>query len=82
MKTQLHFVDISGSFRNGSFNTMLLNAAAGLLPENVTMEIVSITEIPNYNAGLDVPTAKQRPEVVQRFRDTLAKAKWSCYCFT
>jgi chromate reductase len=74
MKTQLHFVGISGSLSNGSFNTMLLNAATGLLPEAVTMEIVSIADIPNYNADLDLPAAKQRPELVQRFRDTLAKA--------
>jgi chromate reductase len=74
MKTQLRFVGISGSLRKGSFNTMLLNEAAGLLPEDVTMEIVTIGDIPNYNADLDVPAAKQRPEVVQRFRNTLTKA--------
>ncbi len=74
MKTQLHFVGISGSLRKGSFNTTLLNAVTGLLPEDVTMEIASIADIPNYNADLDLPAAKQRPELVQRFRDTLAKA--------
>jgi chromate reductase len=74
METQLHFVGISGSIRKGSFNAMLLNAAAGLLPENVTMEIVSIADIPNYNADLDAPAAKQRPGLVQHFRDILAKA--------
>ena len=51
MKTRLHFIGISASLRKGSFNTMLLNAAAGLLPEGVTIEIVSIADIPNYNAS-------------------------------
>ena len=74
MKTQIQFVGISGSLRRGSFNTMLLNNVAGLLPEGVTMEIASIADIPNYNADLDLPASKQRPEPVQRFRDVLAKA--------
>jgi chromate reductase len=75
MKTQIHFVGISGSLRKGSFNTMLLNAAMQLLPEGVTMEIASIADIPNYNADLDVPTALQRPAPAQHFRDVLAKAQ-------
>jgi chromate reductase len=74
MKTQLHFIGISGSLRKGSFNTMLLNAAMDLLPEDVTMEIVSIADIPPYNADFDIPAAKQRPEVAQHFRDKLGKA--------
>ena len=75
MRTEIHFVGISGSLRKGSFNTMLLNATMQLLPEDVTMEIASIVDIPNYNADLDVPSALQRPLPAQRFRDTLAKAQ-------
>lgn len=75
MKTQIHFAGISGSLRKGSFNTMLLNAAMQLLPDDVTMEIASIADIPNYNADLDIPAALQRPALVQRFRDALAKAQ-------
>lgn len=75
MKTQIHFVGISGSLRKGSFNTMLLNATMQLLPEDVTMEITSIADIPNYNADLDVPTSLQRPAPAQHFRDVLANAQ-------
>ena len=53
---------------------MLLNTAKGLLPEGVTMEIVSIADIPLYNGDLDLPEANQRPETVQNFRDALARA--------
>src|SRR4051794_19613401 len=74
MKTQIHLVGVSGSIRKGSFNTMLLNAVTQLLPENVTIEIASIADIPNYNADLDVPAALQRPVPAQHFRDVLAKA--------
>jgi chromate reductase len=75
MKTQIHFVGVSGSLRKGSFNTMLLNATMQLIPEDVTMEITSIADIPNYNADLDVPSASQRPAPAQRFRDALTKAQ-------
>ena len=75
MKTQIHFVGVSGSLRKGSFNTMLLNATMQLLPEDVTMEITFIADIPNYNADLDIPSASQRPVPAQRFRDALAKAQ-------
>src|SRR5262245_22880027 len=75
MRTQIHFAGICGSLRKGSFNKMLLNAIAGLLPENVTMEIDAIENIPLYYADLDLPTASQRPGAAQHFRDMLAGAE-------
>ena len=39
-------VGISGSLRQGSFNTSLLRAAAALAPEGVTIEIASMRDIP------------------------------------
>jgi len=53
---------------------MLLKAAAQLLPTDVSMDIVSIEDIPLYNADLDLPAAKQRPEVVDHFRKMLTDA--------
>lgn len=74
MNSSIHFIGISGSLRKGSFNTMVLNNATELLPEGVTMEIVSIADIPLYNADHDLPIAKQRPKTVTAFRDALSRA--------
>lgn len=74
MSTNIHFVGLSGSIRKGSYNTALLRTVNTLLPENTTMEIASIGEIPLYNADLDIPAASTRPKIVQDFRDQLARA--------
>ena len=74
MNTSVHFVGLSGSLRKGSYNTALLNAITGLLPQDTTMQIASVADIPLYNADLDLPAASARPPIVQAFRDQLAKA--------
>ena len=74
MNNKIHLVGMSGSLRKGSFNTSLLQAITSMLPENVTMDIVSVAEIPLYNADLDLPDVAGRPLPVQNFRDQLAKA--------
>jgi len=74
MSDHIQLVGLSGSLRKGSFNTMLLKAAAQLLPTDVSMDIVSIADIPLYNADLDLPAAKERPEVVEHFRKMLTDA--------
>jgi chromate reductase len=74
MSDYIQLVGLSGSLRKGSYNTMLLKAAAALLPADVSMEIVSIENIPIYNADLDLPAAKQRPETVKHFRKMLTDA--------
>ena len=72
---EVHIIGISGSLRKDSFNTKLLNEARELLPTGMTMEIISIEDIPLYNADHDLPAAEQRPAAVQQFRDQLAKAQ-------
>jgi len=74
MSDYFQLVGISGSLRKGSFNTMLLKAASQVLPFNVSMEIISIEDIPLYNADLDLPSAKQRPQQVEHFRKMLTDA--------
>ena len=74
MSDHIQIVGISGSLRKGSYNTMLLKAASQLLPTDVSMEIVSIDNIPLYNADLDLPAAKERPESVDHFRKMLTDA--------
>jgi len=74
MSDYIQLVGMSGSLRKGSYNTMLLKAALQLLPADVSMEIISIADIPLYNADLDLPAAKQRPEAVEHFRKMLTDA--------
>ena len=74
MSDYFQLVGISGSLRKGSYNTMLLKAASQLLPIDVSMEIISIEDIPLYNADLDLPSAKQRPQPVEHFRKILSDA--------
>jgi len=74
MSDYIQLVGMSGSLRKGSYNTMLLRAAAQLLPVDVSMDIVSIEDIPLYNADLDLPAAKERPESVEHFRKMLTDA--------
>ena len=74
MNDEIRLVGISGSLRKSSFNTKLLKAALQLLPTDTSMQIVSIADIPIYNADFDLPDAAARPAVVEQFRATLAKA--------
>jgi chromate reductase len=75
MHHHIQLVGISGSLRQRSLNTHLINAVNDCLPEGVSLEIISIADIPLYNADLDIPAVSQRPEPVNRFRDALAKAE-------
>ena len=65
-------VGIAGSLRRGSFNAMLLDAAAAAMPEGVSLEIASIRDIPLYDA--DVETAHGVPEPVQQLKERIAAA--------
>ncbi len=74
MKNTIHFAALSGSLRNGSYNTLLLRNMQEWLPEGVTMQTLSYSDLPFYNADLDTPQAKKRPAAVDRFREGLAAA--------
>jgi NAD(P)H-dependent FMN reductase len=47
-------VGISGSLRQGSYNTALLRAAAELMPSGASLTIESIKDVPLYNADVEV----------------------------
>lgn len=70
----IKFAGISGSLRKGSYNTQLLNTSKSILPEGVDMEILSIADLPIYNADFDLPAVTQRPDIVTKFREALANA--------
>ena len=64
-------VGISGSLREQSLNTALLRAAAELAPEGTTLAVLSIAEVPLYNADLDVEGG---PPGVRELKDRIREA--------
>jgi chromate reductase len=63
---------ISGSLRSGSYNGMLLRAAAELLPNDVELEIWDgLKAVPPYDEDDDTDLA---PAAVTRLRDAIAGA--------
>jgi chromate reductase, NAD(P)H dehydrogenase (quinone) len=67
----MNVVGISGSLRQGSFNTAALRAAIGLAPEGMTIAPAEIGDLPLYNE--DVKQAGFPPSV-ERLRAQLAAA--------
>ena len=65
-------VGISGSLRNGSYNTGLLRAAKEVAPDGTHLEIASIREIPLYDG--DVEAQGGIPDAVSRLKDRIAGA--------
>lgn len=61
---------ISGSIRSGSFNTRLLHAASTCLPDNVSLEMMALNEIPLYNKDIDTEV---KPEPVRQLIDAIAQ---------
>jgi chromate reductase len=63
---------ISGSLRRGSHNTLLLRAAAELLPQGVELELWDgLRDVPAYDEDLDGEPA---PAAVAALRDAVAKS--------
>jgi NAD(P)H-dependent FMN reductase len=62
---------ISGSLRKGSFNSALLRAAAGLMPDGGKLEIGSIAGIPLYDG--DVEAAQGIPQSVQLLKNAIVQ---------
>lgn len=71
MKDNYHFVAISGSLRNESFNTMVLKTLQMLAPVNIIIEQCSIAEIPMYNFDFH---EKNIPESVEKLCNSIKAA--------
>lgn len=68
----IRLIGISGSLREGSYNSALLRAAANMMPRESEIRIESIAGIPLYNG--DDEENMGIPATVSRLKDTLADA--------
>lgn len=68
----LHLIALSGSLRQGSFNTMLARAAARLAPQAVAVTVETIHGIPLYDA--DDEARAGLPERVAALKDAITAA--------
>ena len=69
----MKILGISGSLRKGSYNTALLKAAVGLMPEGVQLEAGSIHGIPLYDGDLEA--AQGSPPAVEALKDRIMQAQ-------
>jgi NAD(P)H-dependent FMN reductase len=68
----IKLIGLSGSLRQGSFNSALLRTAAGLMPEGAELVVGSIRGIPLYDGDLEA--AEGIPEPVTSLKDAIATA--------
>lgn len=68
----IRLVGISGSLRQASFNTALLNNVAQVLPDGVSLEVRTLHGIPLYNG--DEEAAQGIPQAVAELKDAIAAA--------
>ena len=65
-------IGLSGSLRSGSFNTALLRAAAGMMPDGSQLLVKTIHGIPLYDG--DVENSSGIPAAVRELGDAIANA--------
>jgi chromate reductase len=65
-------IGLSGSLRRGSFNTALLRAAVGLMPDDAVLSVHTIHGIPLYDADAEAADGISRP--VAELKDAVAGA--------
>jgi chromate reductase, NAD(P)H dehydrogenase (quinone) len=67
---KVKILGISGSGRQGSYNTALLRAAKEFAPEDVVLETFDISQLPLYNSDLE----QNIPLVVREFKKRVRDA--------
>ena len=67
---KIKLIGLSGSLRKGSHNTLLLKNIEKMLPSDLEMEIVDISNIPFFNEDLE---ANDYPSVVTALNEEARK---------
>ena len=67
----LEILGITGSLREGSYNTLLLESCRRIFPEGTNFEVVTCRDIPLYEAALD---GESKPPTVEAFCKAIAAA--------
>lgn len=67
----IHVCGIAGSLRQGSYNRMLIDAAAEIAPDGMTIEPFDLDDIPLYDQDVE---KQGDPKPVQRLKETIASA--------
>jgi chromate reductase, NAD(P)H dehydrogenase (quinone) len=70
METKIKILGFAGSLRVGSYNKALLRAATALLPDDVTLEIFDVNDIPPFNQDLEM----NMPPTVKEFKSKIREA--------
>lgn len=70
--TKIHLIALNGSLRKKSYNLMALQYLQSHLPENVTMEILDLAQIPFFNEDVE---AEGVPEIVRDFKEKVEAAQ-------
>jgi chromate reductase, NAD(P)H dehydrogenase (quinone) len=68
----LELIGLSGSLRRNSYNSALLRAATGLMPEGSKLTVESIREIPLYDGDVE---AEGIPKAVARLKEAVVAAE-------
>lgn len=69
MGEKIRILGISGSLREGSFNTAALKAAAKLAPENAEFEIFDISGLPGFNQDSEKDPPEKVVELKKKIRE-------------
>ncbi|HVJ11345.1 MAG TPA: NADPH-dependent FMN reductase [Burkholderiales bacterium] len=69
----MKILGISGSLRKGSYNTALLRAAVGLMPQGAELEAATLHGIPLYDG--DAEAAQGIPAAVQSLKAKIVEAQ-------